>query len=194
MELYIIRHGETVWNALGKLQGRNDIELNEKGREAAGRLGQKLEKISFDKIYSSPLIRAYETACLIRGHRNIPIIRDEHLLEMNFGIAEGTVWTNWKNTEFHTFFDDTANFIPPEGGESFEQVSSRTKEFLQKVIEPQWQTARRIMIVAHGALNAGIIKNIRQLDLAHYWGDGLQKNCQAAVFNFDGEKWISVAN
>ena len=76
MEIYIVRHGETVWNAKNLVQGRTDIELNENGRKLAGMTGQKLESVTFDKIYSSPLIRAYETACLIRGHRNIPIIRD----------------------------------------------------------------------------------------------------------------------
>ena len=68
MEVYIIRHGETIWNAAGKLQGSMDIELNEKGRAAAGALGERLEGVSFDRIYASPLIRAYETACLIKGN------------------------------------------------------------------------------------------------------------------------------
>lgn len=89
MEIYIVRHGQTVWNASNRLQGRADIELNERGRALAGETGRSLEQTAFDKIYSSPLIRAYETACLIRGYRNIPIIRDDRLKELSFGIYEG---------------------------------------------------------------------------------------------------------
>ena len=89
MELYIVRHGETKWNSLGLLQGNTDIELDEKGRELAGQLGTELDYTHFDCIYSSPLIRAYETACLIRGHRNIPIIRDDRIREISFGTYEG---------------------------------------------------------------------------------------------------------
>ena len=76
MELYIVRHGETDWNKLKRFQGNIDIELNEKGRELAGLLGARLEKenITFERIYSSPLNRAYETACLIRGHQNVKIL------------------------------------------------------------------------------------------------------------------------
>ena len=92
MELYLIRHGLTVWNAAGKLQGNTDIELNEQGREAAGQLGIQLDNVSFDIIYSSPLIRAYETACLIRGNRNIPIVRDKRLRELSFGEKEGVCY------------------------------------------------------------------------------------------------------
>ena len=74
MELYIIRHGQTIWNATGRLQGHTDIDLDERGRASAIDLGNKLESegITFDAIYSSPLSRAYETACIIRGRQNIP--------------------------------------------------------------------------------------------------------------------------
>lgn len=108
MEIYIVRHGQTIWNASNLLQGSVDIELDEKGRELAGKTGEKLEHTAFDKIYSSPLIRAYETACLIRGHRNIPIIRDDKLRELNFGVNEGK---NFKelladtSDPFHYFFE-----------------------------------------------------------------------------------------
>ena len=67
MELYIIRHGETYWNHEHRIQGRSDVPLNENGRALAGKTGEALEQTPFDVIYSSPLIRAYETANLIRG-------------------------------------------------------------------------------------------------------------------------------
>lgn len=191
MELYIIRHGETVWNAEGKMQGTVDIELNENGRELAGKLGAKLENVHFDRIYSSPLIRAYETACLIRGHRNIPVIRDERLREMCFGIYEGSHFSEWLNDEspYRYLFTEPDKYTPPEKGESLLQVCVRTREFIRKVIEPLQGSAKRIMIVAHGALNSGIMSYLEGRGMENYWGDGLQKNCEAAIYTFDGEKW-----
>ena len=85
MELYIVRHGTTDWNAEKKFQGAQDIELNENGRKLAAELGRRLDEAgtNFDCIYSSPLIRAYETACLIRGHKTYPIIRNQMLTEID---------------------------------------------------------------------------------------------------------------
>ena len=140
MEIYIIRHGQTVWNAKKLLQGSTDIELNENGRELAGETGRNLESVHFDKIYSSPLIRAYETACLIRGHRNIPIIRDERLRELCFGINEGKNFSKLLEDEsdpFHYFFKQPELYRAPEHGETLEHICERAADFLQEVVEPQ---------------------------------------------------------
>lgn len=196
MEIYIIRHGETIWNAAGKLQGRTDIELNESGRQAAIDLGMQLDadKIDFDAIYASPLIRAYETACLIRGRNNVPIIRDDRLKEICFGTFEGCHYTEWMNDEspYRFFFNAPALYNPPEGGESLEECMIRTKEFMQEVIEPLYSSARRIMIVAHGALNKGIVCYLEGNTKDNYWGKGLQKNCAADIFDYDGVNWRKI--
>ena len=71
MELYIIRHGETKWNSEKRLQGRSDIELNEYGIELARITSEALKDVKFDRIYSSPLKRAYETAEILRGSRKL---------------------------------------------------------------------------------------------------------------------------
>lgn len=191
MEVYIIRHGETVWNAEGKLQGSMDIELNENGRELAGRLGERLEKVYFDRIYASPLIRAYETACLIRGHRNIPIIRDRRLQEISFGRMEGVHFSEWnnENSPYRYFFTDPGKYTPPKDGESLEQVCVRARSFLEEIVEPVWRNTKRIMIVAHGALNKGLMCHIEGHGTNHFWGEGLQQNCEADIFTYDGTEW-----
>lgn len=191
MEVYIIRHGETVWNAAGKMQGNADIELNEGGRILAGELGRKLEKVHFDRIYSSPLIRAYETACLIRGYRNIPIIRDDRLREIHFGSLEGTHYSEWlkEDCPYRFFFSEPARYVPPEDGETLEQVCIRAGEFLQQVIEPAWETTVRIMIVAHGALNKGLMCHIERHGTDNFWGESLQQNCEASIYVYNGTEW-----
>lgn len=188
MELYLIRHGETVWNAKGLLQGKQDIELNENGIEAAENYKHKISGVEFDKIYCSPLQRAYKTACLIRGDRDIPIITDDRLRELSFGDCEGTDFHIWREEQcpYHWFFDDPAKYIPPVNGETLEHLCKRTADFIEKVIEPQMDTAKRIMIVAHGALNASIMTNLEKRSLSDFWGKGLQGNCEATVYTYDG--------
>ena len=188
MEIYIVRHGETIWNEKRLLQGSVDIELNSNGRKLAGITGEKLDAVSFDKIYSSPLIRAYETANLIRGHRNIPIIRDDRLRELSFGINEGKDSMKIRedeNNPFHNFFSRPELYVAPEGGETLEHICERAKEFLEQVIEPQAGSLERVMIVAHGALNKALMCHIMDHGISEYWSGGLQTNCSVVIVKLD---------
>lgn len=87
--LYIMRHGKTEWNAEHKLQGRTDIPLCEEGRQMAKNAHEEYKDVHFDVCYCSPLCRARETAQLLLEGRNVPVITDERLIEMSFGIYEG---------------------------------------------------------------------------------------------------------
>lgn len=188
MEIYLIRHGQTPWNQLHKFQGQTDIELNENGREAAGRTGEALEKISFDRIYSSTLIRAYETANLIRGHRNIQIIRDSRLMEIGFGELEGLSAQfdrEDKTNPFYYFYQHPECYQAPKGGESFDQVCRRTAEFMEQEIEPNEEKFKRIMIVGHGACNKGLMCHVKNHGVDQYWEGGMQKNCEAVIIRLE---------
>lgn len=196
MQLYIVRHGQTDWNKVRKLQGLTDIQLNENGRQVAIDLGDKLEQegVTFDEIFSSPLIRAYETACLIRGRQNVPITRDERIREISFGEAEGMDYETWmrEDNPQRAFFTEPHKYIPPQGGETIEEVQARGREFLQQVIEPLYGQAKRVMIVAHGAMNKGLMCYLENNDVEHFWGDGLQNNCEASIFEYDGQVWTKL--
>lgn len=89
MKLYIIRHGETDWNVKRRFQGRADIPLNEEGRRLARITSEALKETAFTKIYTSPLKRAYETAMIIKGDRDIPVIEEPRIIEIGFGEYEG---------------------------------------------------------------------------------------------------------
>ncbi|MBQ0040229.1 MAG: histidine phosphatase family protein, partial [Treponema sp.] len=160
MELYIVRHGKTVWNKERRLQGSIDIELAEEGIEAAEQLHDQLHmaNIHFDRIYSSPLKRALKTAEIIRGLSDTEIIIDERIKEISFGVEEGAFYADWdkEDSPFYPFFNKPGDYIPPEKGESIEDLCLRTKKFIQEVIEPQYKTAKKILLVAHGALNSSI--------------------------------------
>ena len=69
MQLYLVRHGETDWNAAHRIQGSTDIPLNATGRVQALATGRLLARRPWDAIYASPLSRAYETATIIAGDR-----------------------------------------------------------------------------------------------------------------------------
>ena len=104
--LYIMRHGRTDWNVRHKLQGRTDIPLNEEGRRMAEKAGEEYRDVPLDICYSSPLVRARETAEIVLSGRNIPILTDDRLREMSFGEYEGA-----ENT-----FSDPECPINAEGG------------------------------------------------------------------------------
>ena len=196
MQLYIVRHGQTDWNKVRKLQGLTDIQLNENGRQVAIDLGDKLEQegVTFDEIFSSPLIRAYETACLIRGRQNVPITRDERIREISFGEAEGMDYETWMSEDNpqRAFFTEPHKYIPPQNGETIEEVQARGREFIQEIIEPLYGQAKRVMIVAHGAMNKGLMCYLENNDVEHFWGDGLQNNCEASIFEYDGQVWTKL--
>lgn len=133
MILYIIRHGETEWNKMGKMQGKTDISLSEDGRKLAQKTADGLKNIKFDYIFSSPLERAYETACIIKGDRGIEIVKDERLIEIGFGLYEGTVVEERKGS-IALFFDDPQNYVAEKGAESYESLLARTKAFIENVL------------------------------------------------------------
>ena len=92
--IYVVRHGQTDWNLEGRFQGRIDIPLNEKGKSQAKKTKEKLEGIKFDKVFSSPLKRALETAKIITDE---PIDIDDRIIERCNGQLEGKLKTECEN-------------------------------------------------------------------------------------------------
>ena len=193
MELYIIRHGETDWNNEKRLQGRSDVELNEYGRELARITSEALKDVKFDAIYSSPLKRAYETAQIIKGKRDIEIIKDERLKEMCFGAYEG-VPTGDLPESFWKFFDAPAEFVPAQGGESYPEVVERAKDFIESVVVPNSKTMERMLVVAHGALNKALMITLNHQGIEDYWSGVFQKNCCVNIYRIEGNDYEMLVN
>lgn len=180
MKLYLVRHGETDWNKVRKLQGQVDIPLNEFGRELAKETKKGLADIPFAVCYTSPLKRAKETAELILEGRDVPIIEDKRIMEMAFGVYEGKCCSRegWElPDDFQKFFDDPAAYKAPEGGENFADLKRRLSSFLSELYEKEEYKDSNILITTHGAALAGILHVIREEPLEKYWGIGVQKNC-----------------
>ena len=176
--LYIMRHGRTDWNLKYKLQGGVDIPLNDEGRKMASDAGKQHRDIHFDICFTSPLTRAKETAELFLEGREIPIVVDDRLREMSFGVCEGVENVFEKpDCPVYKLFKDPVNYIPPEGAESFEELYARTGEFLAQIIKPQLDEGKDVLIVGHGALNSCIMCQIKDIPLERYWENGC-KNCE----------------
>lgn len=192
MLIYLVRHGETEWNKAHRLQGRSDIKLNEKGRELALITGKAFEDRSLDVIFSSPLIRAYETASLIRGHRDTSIVCDDRIKEICFGDYEG------KETEelmkdgsgrLQAFFGETEKYDPPDGGESIDELRARTQSFLDDKILACENIYDNVMIVAHGACNCSIRLNMLKLPNDQFWKGAYQHNCCVSTIELKNGKY-----
>jgi broad specificity phosphatase PhoE len=90
--LLLIRHGRSVWNAQGRIQGRADPPLDELGREQARRLAERLRAEAVVALYTSPLRRARETADIIGWALDLPVVPDERLQEYDVGDVTGLTW------------------------------------------------------------------------------------------------------
>ena len=180
MKIYFVRHGETDWNKERKIQGQVDIPLNEFGRHLARETAKGLRDVPFDVCFTSPLGRARETAEIILQGRDVPILEDKRILEMNFGVLEGKCCSKegWDVPDsFQMFFDDPVHYQAPEGGEDFQAVRERTGDFLNWLFAQEKYRDSTVLVTTHGAAMAGLLNNLKKKPLAEYWGVGVHKNC-----------------
>lgn len=180
MKLYFIRHGQTDWNVIRRLQGQVEIPLNEFGEELARKTGEGLKCIPFAVCYTSPLSRAKHTAELILEGRGVKIIEDSRLLEMSFGIYEGRDLTDTEDEGLKNYregFNHPEKYIAPEGGETYQALMKRTKDFLDELVNiPDYQD-KNIMISTHGVALASLLTIIKGNPLEDFWQVGVHKNC-----------------
>jgi broad specificity phosphatase PhoE len=148
-ELYLVRHGETDWNAARRIQGRTDIPLNDTGRAQARQAAELLARRRWDAVYSSPLERAHETARIIAERLGLDDVTDvEAFVERDYGEAEGMG------------FDELEARYPEgvraPGQETREQVAARVVPALLALAEEH--PGERLVIVSHG----GAIRSVLQ--------------------------------
>lgn len=198
MELYLIRHGETDYNKERKIQGSCDIPLNEYGRELARETAEGLKDIPFDVIFTSPLCRARETAEWIARGRQIPVYEDKRLQEICFGEYEGLCCGRRGynvpdgGVFFDTFFFDTENYQAPPGGESFEDVISRTGAFLTELLQKREYQDKTVLLSTHGCALKAILANIYHTPVAEFWGEGVHKNCAVTHLSVKGTEFQMI--
>ena len=183
--LYIIRHGKTDMNSRMLMQGRSDHPLNETGitqaEEAAKRFADMGVKI--DKVYTSPLRRAVQTAKKIAPHAEIVV--DERLIEMDYGPYEGMDLRN-PAPEVISFFMDFVNVPAPEGMEPLPAIVKRLGAFLEEITEEAEK--HNILISTHAIAMKGALEFLTPESKGSYWAKNIG-NCDIYVAKAENGKF-----
>ena len=168
-KIYLVRHGETLWNSTMRYQGSSDIELSDEGINQAKKLSEKLKTVDFDAAYSSDLKRAFVTCQTVIGERDVEIVQKPALREMSFGLWEGLTHEQIeaKNPgEMDKFFTDPANCLIPQG-ENFAILQERVYPCFEEIINDNHN--KNILIVAHGGTIRAILAKLLSMDLKAVW-------------------------
>lgn len=187
MEILVTRHGQTDWNALGKIQGQTDIELNDVGRQQAEEMGKLIENETINLIITSPLKRAKETAQIINKKFNVKIIEDLRLIERNFGQSEGLTKNDTRqlkvnNLEINDIWNYNKN-IEFNGMETMYDFCNRIYEFLDDVTKRYKD--KNILLVTHGGVSVPIKYYFMKEPLENFVDrDNIKgiKNCEIIKF------------
>lgn len=194
--LYIVRHGETEWNKIGRYQGITNVPLNENGIAQAKACGNALKDVHFDRILSSDLSRALVTAETIRGNRQLEIKTDERLREINFGDWEKLLFTEieerWPGLIDQMYRRPDIVKVP--NGESFQEVQDRAwsavSDFLNENNEDE-----TILITCHGGTIRTILCKLLDISISHCWNFSQGNTAINRVFyNGMGESDHNILN
>ena len=129
MNIFVMRHGTTVWNEKGITQGRTNNRLSKSGIELTKQKAKDYENVSFDVIYCSPLMRTVQTANIMNSFHNVSIIRDDRLIEIDQGIFSGRHKDDLTEEERKLKFARSKSC----GMESYQSVYDRSKLFVEDI-------------------------------------------------------------
>lgn len=183
LTIYLLRHGETAWNAdNNRYCGRTDVPLAPKGERQAEEVKRQLEGIEFVNIYSSPLQRAFDTACIASGRE---VIKDDRLIEADFGawetktkeefISENeSLWLNWMK--------DPACHRAGGTGETGAEIVARVDGFFSWL--QQTFKEGNFMVVGHNGTNRLYLASKLGMPLKNY-RQLVQQNSSITSFTLD---------
>jgi len=155
----LIRHGETEWNRTRRFQGRSDVPLNQKGKDQGHALALALKDEPIKAIYSSPLTRAMETACLIRiFHPSVPLFEEDGLIEMDLGRFDGMDAMNWasQNADFRKAWQKNPASVTMPGGESLSDVQDRAIKVLNRITD-SYSSGSTLLLCSHNFVNLTLL-------------------------------------
>ncbi len=189
MELYVARHGESVYNLEGRLTGKEaNSPLTHKGKLQAIELGKSIASLEFDAIYCSPLIRATETAKLALNDC-CELIIDERLAEISLGDMNGLTFEEAQQKYPESgmlFLTDPLSYKTPPNAESIENMISRIGSFLDDLAK---QSYKRVFVQAHGYVlrvmySCCFDKSVESVSKAPIY-----PNCALVHFTYNNGKW-----
>ena len=169
-KLILLRHGESQWNLENRFTGWVDVPLTPRGEQEARIAGEHLKDLPIDKVYTSVLQRAIDTAAIAlqaAGKPNLPTERDQALNERHYGDLQGL---NKAETAAQ-YGDEQVKIwrrsydVPPPGaqGESLKDTAARTLPYFQAHILPDIRAGKNVLVVAHGNSLRSIVMELDQL-------------------------------
>ncbi|NTU83157.1 MAG: histidine phosphatase family protein [Chloroflexales bacterium] len=153
MRLYFARHGESEANVLRVFSNRPGLHgLTERGTYQAEALGASLAGVRFAAIYSSPIVRAVQTAAIVAQRLNLPYQLDDALCEYDVGALEGrsdeASWTRQQQV-FHAWMAGQQWQRGVDGGESYDDIRARFLPFIRR-LEQAYQGSDNLLLIGHG--------------------------------------------
>ncbi|MCA9101380.1 MAG: histidine phosphatase family protein [Planctomycetales bacterium] len=193
----LIRHGATANNDARppRLQGSGlDVGLSDKGRHQAELTGEALADHPLAAVYSSPLLRARQTAAEVAAPHGLDVTTVDELVECNVGSWEGRFWAEIEESEpeaYRAFIDDPEN-NPYAGGESLGEVCERVMPAIESLVA--CHTGEIVAVVAHNVVNRVLLARLIGLPIAKARTID-QQNCGINVLRFrDGKLSMRSAN
>ena len=163
--MHLVRHGQSVWNAAGRIQGQIDVELDEIGLQQAQRIAERLKREPIAAIYSSPLLRARSTAEVIAAGFRLPVRLDARLMEYDFGVISGLTWNEVaeNHPELANRWLEDPWAVPVAGSEGRVNFAARVTSAMRDVCARH--PAEQVAIVAHGGTFGVYLAAVLGLDL-----------------------------
>lgn len=191
--LYITRHGETEWNVEKRMQGRKNSNLTETGMLQAKQLGERMKDMEIDVIFSSPSGRAMHTAQLIKGDRDIPIVADEHLYEIDMGVWEGHTQVELQekySKEFDLFWNAPHQY-ETKSGESFYDARIRVLKGLEYILKKH--EGESVLIVSHAITSLLMMGHFEQRSIENIWNGPFMHSASLSMVEVkEGESTIHL--
>lgn len=195
MKFYLLRHGQTRWNIEGKIQGKTDIPLNEAGLSQAGFLAAAMEGCGAKALYSSPLLRARQTAEEVAEKTGLTVRVLPELQEVDFGLWEGNNWAfiGQNYPEDYKKWEINPAGTTPTGGEDRRSCQERIRNAVEQVIKES--AGGDVIIVAHGGILVYIISYLLRNQSEKR--EIIVKNASISVIHYNeitGLGFLSVLN
>jgi len=186
--LYITRHGETEWNTQGRMQGWNDSPLTDLGVNQAHWLYERLKDKEFSAIYSSPTGRAYKTAEILKGERNIEIIAQDALKEINLSEWEGLDQNTIKEKDEDQFYNfwKAPHLYKPTSGEDFAELQNRITAGIKEIVKTHKDEA--VLIVTHTMTLKALMTSLNNKPISTIWDPPFIKQTSLTIIQIDDDK------
>jgi len=191
LRILLVRHGETEWNRERRIMGREEIGLTETGRYQALALKEGLASVPIDTVYTSPILRARETANILTEERDLQPIFDERLVEVSYGEWVGKTFAEIREIPgYIPYFKRLDTPVAPQG-ETLFQVRDRAIDFIRQLQKES--PDQTVLLVSHADWIKCLLMEILGIPFANIWKFRID-NVSVSLYEWDhsGERIVCI--